>query len=309
MTANGWRTAIAVTLAVACSGLAEADARSDGGMRRLDADEALLVLPLHAQGEFEAIEFIDSQRKQTFRIQRIEDRLQLLVAKVAPGDYRLSKVLLPKDRFVEYTESDKWIPRFSVRGGLVNYAGDMRLELDGGRVVTAFGGNTSDVLPVLLRREARLAPDLFARLPFTLSAPLDAQSFLGVSPGDAWNLAAWIDAVPRLKEAASPALVTALFERLGGGALAAATPFSDAAKALEALDTSKVAVDVIPRDQRIIVRFDGFWGDRGETMGIELLFVDGRLAQQTVRALADSGLWGIAPPDAQSDLTSFAAGR
>ena len=301
--------ALALLLAGALAGSAAADARSDGDLRALRGDDALLVLPIDSSDELAQLEFYDLARKRAFTIDDVPDRRSLVLAKLPAGDYYLRKIVLPKDRWVEYEANAKWIPRFTLKAGAINYAGDARVAYASGRVTISFGGDSLDALPTLLRRETDLAPDLFERFPFALAAPLDGKALLGKEPPADLRLAGWLDAVPGLAPAAQDALAAAVFARLGGALPVPGTGFAAARESLGALSKRRAHSDGIASDQELLVHLDGLWGERGEVLGMRLLFVDDRLAQTLVHALDDTALWRVPAPDAREDLAAFAAGR
>ena len=72
--------------------MARGDARNDGDLRSLRNDEALLLLPIHSSDEFDSLEFYDSARKASFRIDDIPKRLELVLVKVPAGSYYLRHI-------------------------------------------------------------------------------------------------------------------------------------------------------------------------------------------------------------------------
>jgi len=300
---------IALAIAIAATLPVWADARSDGDLRTLRGDEALLVLPIRSSAEFDSLEFEDAASKRSFTVDDVPDRFTLTVLKVPAGSYFLRKVVLPKDYFVDYERHDRWVPKFEVKAGALNYVGELRLRHDDGRVWASLGGNAMDALPTLLRRERRLAPDLLARFPFVLGTPLDGTALLGHAPDPAWRFADWSVNAPVLDAEGQRALGSAVFDRFGATLPAVGTGFADARKSLEALSKRHAHFEAFEDDQELLVLLDGLWGERGQLLGFQLLFVDGKFAQVVVRGFEDDGSWCVPVRDARDDLEAFVAGR
>lgn len=288
--------------------LVGADDRSDGKLKALKPDQALLLLPVHSNAEFGSLTFRDDAHDETFEVEDVPARRQLVLVKAPPGSYYLKEIKLPDRRFVRMEPQERWVPKFTLKAGVLNYAGDLRIaSVAGDRVTSSFGGSSLDTLPVQLRREKDLAPDLLERFPLSLVKPLDAAKLAGREPDPAWRYADWLALLPVAQPARQHALAEKTLLRLGVTLPAAGTAFEDAEDVVKKVSKRRAVLWSSPDKDELFLNMLGLWGAQGQRLGIELLFVDRKLAHAAVRGETSGDIWTLPEQDAMEDLEAFVA--
>jgi hypothetical protein len=286
-----------------------ADARTSGDLKSLRGGTALLLLPVHSNVELASLLFKREPDGLEFKIDDIVVGRRLIIAKVPAGSYQLSKAEWENSAYIQFEAHERFVPRFELQAGVINYVGELRFEFERGSMRTALSGNAFDALPTLLARERGAATDLLQRFPFWLASPLTAAAVADAAPDPAWRHADWIAHGVRAQPEAHSALIGDLLVRLGATPIPLGTGWDEVGRTLEKLSKRRAQVVTDEADGDRFIVLDGLWGTQGQLLGVDLMFVDRKLAHAAVRGAVTGQNWSLPEPDAWDDLADFARAR